>query len=172
MIIYPEIKENMKKNEHINKLSSVRSDLYYISRETLSEELWLFSSWARSTRASSTLKPIIKISSKENISVKIRGVSSNSFIFLHHAHPQFSQARCGWWVQRSYRTDQLPVLLRRGSCCHWEGGEAVVSADQRHTQTLPGTHVHTRILHYLKLCWLFAIFIYCSPLKKWFFFFF
>lgn len=56
---------------------------------------------------------------------------------------QVGQAGCGRRVQRSYWTDQLPVLLRCGPRRHREGGEAVVAAHQRHTQTLPGTLLHT-----------------------------
>ena len=57
--------------------------------------------------------------------------------------PQVCQAGCGWWVQCPYWTNQHPVVLRCGPRCHREGGEAVVPADQRDAQALPGTHTHT-----------------------------
>lgn len=60
-------------------------------------------------------------------------------------HMQVSQAGCGWWVQCSYWPNQLPVLLRRGPRCHWEGGEAVVTVDQWDAQTVPGTHTRIHV---------------------------
>lgn len=55
-------------------------------------------------------------------------------------HVQVGQAGRGRRVQRRQRADQLSVLLRRGPRRHRAGGEAVVAADQRHAQTLPGRH--------------------------------
>lgn len=88
-----------------------------------------------------SLKSILKSRDQSGV----RGVSNTLSFFVPCTHIQVGQAGCGWWVQCSYRTNQLPVLLWCGPCCHWEGGEAVVAADQRHTQTLPGTHMHTDI---------------------------
>lgn len=53
---------------------------------------------------------------------------------------QFGQAGRGRRVRRGQRADQLSVILRRGPRRDRAGGEAVVSADQRHPQTLPGRH--------------------------------
>lgn len=65
-------------------------------------------------------------------------------LFSSSAHVQVGQTRRGWWVQRPHWADQLPVVLRCGARRHREGGEAVVSADQRHAQTVPGKHARIK----------------------------